>query len=259
MEFHEAANIYPLDEEHLDRLAEDIKRNGLIRPIETYQGKILDGRRRWLACERLGIKPRMVEVDTPDPVAYVVSTNERRDLTPSQRATCAARAEALREKLTAAAKERQAENLKKGSKRQTDAIRPVGENFPLREKSRVSDEVGEVWGISGKTVDYGRAVVEKGTPALVKAVDEGRMSVSRAAKLVDEPPEIQDGQAALTKKERKASGSLVVDKANEDSEIKGMGVICANEAINCLIRIKKNDPLRKRGFQIVKDWIRRNE
>lgn len=36
----------------------------------------------------------------------------------------------------------------------------------------------------------------------------------------------------------------------------GKGVIIANEAINCLIRIPKNDPLRKRGFQIVTDWIK---
>jgi len=40
--------------------------------------------------------------------------------------------------------------------------------------------------------------------------------------------------------------------------IKGMGVIRANEAINCLIRIPKNDVLRKRGFQIVTDWIENN-
>lgn len=39
----------------------------------------------------------------------------------------------------------------------------------------------------------------------------------------------------------------------------GKGVMLANEAINCLMRIPKNDPLRKRGFQIVTDWIRHNK
>ena len=38
----------------------------------------------------------------------------------------------------------------------------------------------------------------------------------------------------------------------------GVGIIRASEAINCLIRIPKNDPLRKRGFQIVTDWIKHN-
>ena len=36
-----------------------------------------------------------------------------------------------------------------------------------------------------------------------------------------------------------------------------VGVILANEALNVLMRIPKDDPLRKRGFQIVTDWIRR--
>jgi hypothetical protein len=40
--------------------------------------------------------------------------------------------------------------------------------------------------------------------------------------------------------------------------VRGVGVDYANQAINCLIRIPKNDGLRKRGFQIVTDWIRRN-
>lgn len=39
---------------------------------------------------------------------------------------------------------------------------------------------------------------------------------------------------------------------------RGVGVQRANEAINCLSRIPKHDPLRKRGFQIVTDWIRHN-
>ena len=38
---------------------------------------------------------------------------------------------------------------------------------------------------------------------------------------------------------------------------RGVGVDRANEAINCLKRIPKNDRLRKRGFQIVTDWINR--
>lgn len=40
---------------------------------------------------------------------------------------------------------------------------------------------------------------------------------------------------------------------------KGVGVIRANEAINSLIRIPKNDALRKRGFQLVMDWIKHNQ
>jgi predicted nuclease with TOPRIM domain len=39
---------------------------------------------------------------------------------------------------------------------------------------------------------------------------------------------------------------------------RGVGVRYANEAVDRLKRIPKNDGLRKRGFQIVTDWIRQN-
>jgi hypothetical protein len=42
-------------------------------------------------------------------------------------------------------------------------------------------------------------------------------------------------------------------------QVRGKGVALAHDAINSLSRIPKNDRLRKRGFQIVKDWIRHNE
>ena len=48
-------------------------------------------------------------------------------------------------------------------------------------------------------------------------------------------------------------------KEPKEGELQGVGVFRANEAINCLSRIPKNDALRKRGFQIVTDWIRRNK
>lgn len=37
------------------------------------------------------------------------------------------------------------------------------------------------------------------------------------------------------------------------------GVILANEALNVLMRIPRNDPLRARGFEIVMDWIESNK
>lgn len=40
--------------------------------------------------------------------------------------------------------------------------------------------------------------------------------------------------------------------------VKGIGVFKANEAIDCLSRIPKNDPFRKRAKEIVLDWIKYN-
>jgi len=105
MQFHEAANIFPLDDEHLDELAEDIKQHGLQIPIEQMDGKIIDGRRRWLACEKAGVRPDIIPVSVEDPIAYVMSLNlHRRHLTVSQAAMCAQRARKMYDE---AAKERQ--------------------------------------------------------------------------------------------------------------------------------------------------------
>ncbi len=41
-----------------------------------------------------------------------------------------------------------------------------------------------------------------------------------------------------------------------EQRAKSKAIFIANEAIDALKRIPKNDPLRKRGFQIVTDWIR---
>ncbi len=49
-----------------------------------------------------------------------------------------------------------------------------------------------------------------------------------------------------------------VDDNGPGHKIRGVGTIRGHEAVDCLKRIPKNDALRKRGFQIVTDWIESN-
>lgn len=104
LDFHEYANLFPTivrlsekgqpifveeNEEWRDFVA-DIRINGQQEPIVLYEGKILDGRNRYLACLELGLKPKTTEYKGDDPLAYVLSTNlHRRHLTKSQRAVLA--------------------------------------------------------------------------------------------------------------------------------------------------------------------------
>lgn len=95
---HWAADIFPLNDSDIDRLAEDIKTNGQRQPIITYKGEILDGRTRYAACKKAGVepiteeyKPRNGEVTDAELLALSWSLNEaRRHLTTSQRACAAA-------------------------------------------------------------------------------------------------------------------------------------------------------------------------
>jgi len=94
MKFHPLSEILPILPGHeLDELGKDIKENGLRIAITTYEGKVLDGRNRYLACKRFKIKPRFKELDSDqNPLLFVVSMNvSRRHLTQSQRAMVVAK------------------------------------------------------------------------------------------------------------------------------------------------------------------------
>jgi len=91
-EFHELCCIFPrCSDEELQLLVSDIRENGLLTPITRYEGKILDGRNRYLACQMLNKEPDYVDFDGTDPLPFVVSRNLcRRHLSESQRAMVAA-------------------------------------------------------------------------------------------------------------------------------------------------------------------------
>lgn len=251
LEFHDAANIFPLDEEHIAELAVDIQKNGQQVPIELIDGKILDGRRRYLACQQVEVEPLTKNVRPSDPVAYVLSLNlHRRQLTPSQRAMIGAKA---RECYEEQAKERQKLSSGRGQK---------GPVTVPDLKGDTRDHVGKTVGVGGSLIDRATKVIEQGEPELAKAVEEGRLSVSNAAKLVDRPAEVQKQVAAQAEHSGgRYRNQSVAEKGDAEptGERRGKGVILANEAVNCLSRIPKNDALRKRGFQIVTDWIKANK
>lgn len=72
-------------------LKESIKKNGLLNPVVTYKGEILDGAHRYRACQQLKVEPLLREFDGDDAFGFVFDQNiKRRQLSPSQRAVIAA-------------------------------------------------------------------------------------------------------------------------------------------------------------------------
>jgi len=266
LEYHDAANIFPLDEENLDELADDIREYGQQVAIETLDGKIIDGRRRQLACQKAGVQPTYRAVQVSDPIAYVVSLNiHRRHLTPSQRAMCAARASGLKEKLAEQAKQRMSaggQTAGKGRPKQGKETLPD----PIS-TGQTRDQLGKAFDVSGRSVGHAQKVIDNAVPEVIAAVDEGRMAVDTAAILSTEDEETQRKEAADPKRRRdykSVSKPVAQDEEEKEEEnvarkVKGVGVRLAHEALNCLTRIPKDDALRKRGFQIVTDWIRHNK
>jgi len=91
--FHPLAEIFPsIYGKEFVELKADIKANGLHEPIVMYEGKILDGRNRFRACQEVGVTPHFTDYTGDDPAKYVISLNlHRRHLDESQRGIVAAK------------------------------------------------------------------------------------------------------------------------------------------------------------------------
>jgi len=67
---HPVADLYPLNQENVDAIAADIKTNGQKLPILTLQdGRIVDGRNRYMACQKLGIPPKTECIENGKPLS----------------------------------------------------------------------------------------------------------------------------------------------------------------------------------------------
>ena len=176
MEFHEIANAFPMmPESELQALADDIAANGLREMIVEYEGKILDGRNRFVACGRANVDPTFKPYRGDDPLSFVVSKNlHRRHLDTSQRAMVAAKIATLK-----------------------DGQRQVGQlaDVPSQDQAASMLKVGE------RSVRRAREVLDEGSSELIEAVEQGTIAVSAAAEIATNYP--KDKQPAIVEAKKK--------------------------------------------------------
>lgn len=94
-EAHPVADLFPmLPDDELKDLAVSIATDGLLHPIVLDdEGRILDGRNRFAACELASVDPVFVTYDGKDPDGYALTVNlSRRHLSKGQAAMIAAKA-----------------------------------------------------------------------------------------------------------------------------------------------------------------------
>jgi len=153
-EYHELANLFPLmDESQYSDLVADIKENGLIELIILHEGKILDGRNRYNACNDAGVEPNFVEYEGEDALSYVISLNlNRRHLNESQRAMIGARLANMR------------------GRRKVDQL----DHFSNK-------DVSEKLNVGLASVKRAKQVQKEGIEDLQKSVETGKVSVSAAS------------------------------------------------------------------------------
>jgi ParB-like chromosome segregation protein Spo0J len=160
-EFHPFADLFPIldkDSVGFKALIEDIKANRQHEPVLLYEGKILDGRNRYNACQHLGRDVLTRDYMGTDPIGYVLSINlHRRHLNTSQRAMVAARLA----------------NLKDGANQHSE-----GTSIEVAAK---------LLNVGRASVERAKQVLAKGDPSLIEEVEQGQTSVTAAAAAAPEP------------------------------------------------------------------------
>lgn len=210
--FHEVADAFPLMEgKDLEGLKDDILRHGLIEPIWTYQGKIIDGRNRYRACLDLSMEPDFREWDGNGSLAaFIASLNlHRRHLDASQRAMVGAK---LKRHFEAEAKQRS------GTRTDLVANLPPGSDF-----GKARDKAAETVKVSPRLVESASKVLRNGAPALIDVVEQGKVKVSAAAEVAELPePEqeavVAQGPAAVVARARKRRREKAERPARDDPE-----------------------------------------
>ena len=195
---HEYAGLFPmLPDAELERLAADIAENGLQTPITTLDGKILDGRNRFRACEIAGVDPTMEEYQGGDPLAFVISHNlHRRHLTESQRGMVAAKMANLNN----------------------------GERPPYIDGGAVTQaSAKEMLKVGESTVTRAKKIQRFGSPELNAAVESGELTVGAAHKVASLPHEEQSalvaaGPAAVKARAKEITQAAIKPEPEPDVE-----------------------------------------
>ncbi len=202
-EFHEYSNLFPLmSDEQLTGLIESVKQGfNPNRPIALYEGKILDGRNRYLACQKADVTPLFKEFtgSDDDALQFVKRENlDRNHYNEAQRAMVGAKLKSLFEEH---AKQRQIEAAKAGgSKTEDDYQRSSVTNIEKKvsanlrsasESVKSAEKAAEAVNVSTRSVENATKVLNNGTPELVKAVEQGKIAVSTAAAITELPKDEQ--------------------------------------------------------------------
>lgn len=173
IKFHPVAGIFPLmNAEEFEALKSDIEKHGQLESIWTFDGKIIDGRNRYLACRDLGIRPRFkkwISKNGNELIDFVISLNlKRRHLTISQRALVAVDSLPYFEKL---AKKR----LKLSKGRGKKGVARMPQDF--YGKSR--DFTAKLFGVGGRYISYAKQIQAK-DPNLAQEIRDGKITITKA-------------------------------------------------------------------------------
>ena len=217
MKAHPIANVWPmLDDDKLDELAEDIRQQGQLQPIWTFDGMILDGRNRFEACRRAEIKPIIMEYRGDEPTAFAVSLNDRRRH--MGKGALAAVAVELEPHFAADAKRRQQQAGKDHGRGQKlpekvpEAISPKKGDGDARKAAAVSVGVNDRYVSDAKKV-------KAEAPEVFERLKTGKINLQDAKREVAKKPTDDWRKDERDRQERCEGGATVIANASSDKNL----------------------------------------
>ena len=152
LEPHPFAEVFPtLDGKAFNALVQDIEAREQQEPIVVYEGKILDGRNRYRACQILGRYPVLREFTGDDAMGFVLSANlHRRHLNEGQRAMVGANLASL----------------------------VVGANQHTKEVGLSTKAAADLLKVSTASIERAKMILRSGDPELIKDVTAGESSIA---------------------------------------------------------------------------------
>jgi hypothetical protein len=218
MKAHPIANVWPmLDDDKLDELAEDIRQQGQLQPIWTFDGMILDGRNRFEACRRAEIKPIIMEYRGDEPTAFAVSLNDRRrHMGKSALAAVAAELEPF---FAEDAKRRQRES---GGDKKSASAKSVMAKLPEPIDKKPSDparkEAAKSVGVGERYVQDAKKVKAE-APEVFERLKAGKITLQDAKREVAKKPTDDWRKDERDRQERCEGGATVVANASNDKNL----------------------------------------
>lgn len=212
---------------NIPELAEDIKENGLINPpVVTPEYELIAGERRLRALKHLNydqVEVRVMSVkDSEHQLKIEISENEnRKEFTFSERVDWAKRLERI-------------EKVKARERMETGGT----QNFAEGEKGEAAGITAKESGFGNKeTYRQAKYIAENADEEIIKALDEGKLSINRAYKtLKQQKEEIEQSYKILEKsfndlssKNNKLERALKNEKSKHSTIIDNMDYCRINE------------------------------
>lgn len=181
---HEIANLWPsMAEEEWGEFVTDIATNGLLDPILTWRGEVVDGKHRLRACTETKVPPRFDalpdEWDEWKVATHCQSKHRRRNLSATQKACVAAE---VIEKYGEEARERM--HAGRPAKNENDKVPPRGGRFP--DKATAAKAAAKDMGSSERSVERAKFVKEN-APEVYELAKQDKIPIKVAERIAKEP------------------------------------------------------------------------